>query len=77
VREFPTLDALADEYKPGEILRCNVSGHSHIVQVVGYVYSIPLETGGPPEPALVVTSKTGVGNVYPHEVTMRHEKEDR
>ena len=75
-RTYNTLDELAEDFKPGERFRYHPMHHanpnwSEIATVLGYVYSLPLEPGGRDEPALVVETQFGLGNVYPFEVVKR------
>jgi hypothetical protein len=73
-QQFDTLDELAAEFPPGETFRFQAGTLTKIATVVGYVYSLPLTKGGRKEPALVVTTDFGLGNVYPHEIVKRMEK---
>lgn len=62
---YNNLDDVAEDFKPGTIVIFE-GGHKGVV--VGYVYSLPLEAGGRDEPAILVNTPLGLGNVYPHEV---------
>jgi hypothetical protein len=69
--DYPSLDALAEEFKPGEVLRVKAGSTTRLATVHGYVWAIPRYRGGPDVASLVVMTDTGIGCVYPDEVILR------
>ena len=72
-RKYDTLDELAQDFKPGQIVRFLISDTTQggLAVILGYVYGLPLVVGGRDEPCLIIRDYQfgHTGHIYPNEVT--------
>ncbi len=73
MKQYNSLDELAKDFKPGEIICSVVYGHKRKGVLIGFIYSLPFKAGGRDEPALIVRDGEALGHIYPQEVISEEE----